>query len=53
MFKKKNKPIKTAPKKSKEPIGYMKPNFWQLKVEKLLHTEDLSLKKESRKNKKK
>ena len=33
--------------KSKEPIGYMKPNFWQLKGEKLLLTEDLSLKKES------
>ena len=39
--------------KSKEPIGYMKPNFWQLKVEKLLHTEDPSLKKESEKHKKK
>ena len=40
-------------KKSKEPIGYMKPNFWLLKVEKLLHTEDPSLKKESGKHKKK
>jgi len=39
--------------KIKEPIGYMKPNFWLLKVEKLLHTEDPSLKKESGKHKKK
>jgi len=39
--------------KSKEPIGYMKLNFWQLIVEKLLHTEDPSLKKESAKHKKK
>ena len=39
--------------KSKELTGYMKPNFWQLKVEKLLHTEDPSLKKESGKHKKK
>ena len=31
----------------------MKPNFWLLKVEKLLHTEDPSLKKESGKHKKK
>ena len=38
--------------KSKEPIGYMRPNFWLLKVEKLLHNEDLSLKKESGKHKK-
>ena len=30
----------------------MKPNFWQLKVEKLLHIEDQSLKKESGKHKK-
>ena len=40
-------------KKSKEPIGYMKPNFWLQKVEKLLHIEDPSLKKESGKHKKK
>jgi len=40
-------------KKSKEPIGYMKHNFWLLKVEKLLHTGDPSLKKESGKHKKK
>ncbi len=31
----------------------MKPNFWQLKVEKLPNTEDPSLKKESGKHKKK
>ena len=38
--------------KSKERIGFFKPNFWQLKVEKLLHTEDRFLKKESGKLKK-
>jgi len=31
----------------------MKPKFWQQKMEKLLHTEDPSLKKESGKHKKK
>ena len=31
----------------------MKLDFWQLKMEKLPHTEDLSLKKESGKHKKK
>ena len=39
--------------KSKEPIGSIKPNFWQKKIEKLLHKEDTSLKKESGKHKKK
>ena len=38
---------------SKEPIGFMKPNFGQQKMEKLLHTEDPSLKKESGKHLKK
>ena len=39
--------------KVKRVTGYMKLKFWQLKVEKLLHTEDPSLKKESGKHKKK
>jgi len=39
--------------KTKKPIGFMKLEFWQQKMEKLLHTEDPSLKKESGKHKKK
>ena len=39
--------------KIKKPIGSMKQNFWQQKMEKLIHTEDPSLKKESGKHKKK
>jgi len=39
--------------KIKRANRFMKPNFWQLKTENLLHTEDPSLKKESGKQKKK